>query len=73
MKKIEENKLLFILVYSFATGLMGVILYPLFDLLFCKFFTNTEFVYSVSTHILSPISFGIVFSVVYSTIKFNRK
>lgn len=64
MKKIKENKWLYTLVFAIATSIMGIILYPLFDYLLCKFITNSEFIYSVHQHIFQPILFGFIIAIV---------
>ena len=66
MKKLEEKRSTFILAYGLITSIIGLIIYPVLDLFFCKFITNSKFEYSVSSHVLSPITFGIFFSIIYS-------
>ena len=66
MKKVYENRGLFVLVYGAATAIMGFIIYPLLDLLMCKFITHSTFKYTLADHIISPLIFGFVFAFVYS-------
>ena len=47
-----------------ATAIAGLILYPLFDVILCKFITNSEFVYSVHEHIIQPIIFGTIIGLI---------
>ena len=72
-KKMEENKWLYILVYSVAIAVMGIILYPLMDLIFAKINGNT-FIYSAEQHIARPIIFGCIMGVIlYFTSHKNNK
>ena len=47
MKKIERGTIKYLIVLIIAVSLCGMILYPLFDLVYYKVITNSEFVYSV--------------------------
>ena len=75
MKKISENKWLYTLCSAVAISIMGIILYPLFDYLLCKYITNSEFSYSVHQHIIQPVLFGCIIAfVLYAPIfKRNKK
>ena len=66
MKKVYENRGIFVLVYGFITSILGFITYPLLDLFVCKFMTNSTFKYEISDHIIKPLIFGFVFALVYS-------
>ena len=72
MKKIKENRVLYIIVNGMATGLAGVIIWPLLDLILCKFITRSPFIYSVHEHIIQPIIFGFIVSLIID-ITFRRK
>ena len=65
MGQIEKGSIKNLFVQIVAFAVMGIILYPLFDLVVCNFFTHTEFVYSVSSHIVEPILFGVVMGLVF--------
>jgi len=41
-----------------------MIIYPLFDLILCKFITNTEFAYSFKSYIIQPIIAGTIAGIV---------
>jgi hypothetical protein len=73
MKKIERGtkKYLFILIIS--VSLCGIILYPLFDFLLCKFITNTQFTYSLHSHVIQPILFGFIYGITFWLIDKKRK
>lgn len=72
MKKIKENRWLYTLCFAIATSIMGIILYPLFDYLLCKYITNSQFVYSAYQYIVQPILFGFIVSFVIYAPLFNR-
>ena len=65
MKKIERDSILYLVLQSLTTAIMGIIIWPLFDLILCKFITNSKFVYSIHNHIIQPIIFGIIISIVF--------
>lgn len=73
MQKIKENKWLYILAFAIATSIMGIILYPLFDYVLCKFITNSQFIYSVHQHIVQPILFGFIIAIVLYVPILNKK
>lgn len=74
MEKLKKNKLLYIIVFGLIVGVVGMIIYPIFDLIICKFFTNTKFVWSVYNYIINPLEFGMVFSIVYCLLfEFRKK
>ena len=73
MKKIEENKWLYALVYAITIIIMAIILFPLFDILLAKFFTHSTFEYSIKEHIISPIILGIFFGLIQLIIRKNPK
>ena len=72
MKKIKENRMLYIIVNGIATGLAGVIIWPLLDLFLCKVINNSPFIYSVHEHIIEPIIFGFIISLIID-LTFRKK
>ena len=52
MKKLLENKYFVAFFMGIVTAVIGIILYPLFDILICKFITKSVFEYSVTKHII---------------------
>ena len=69
-----KNKYLYTLLLGIVTAIIGVILFPLFDFLICKFFTHTTFVYSVVKHIVEPTIFGFLMAIVlYFPFKKNKR
>ena len=65
MEKLKKNKFLYIIVFGLIVGVVGMIIYPIFDLIICKIFTNTKFVWNVYNYIIKPLEFGMIFSIVY--------
>ena len=61
----EKESIKHLIVLIIAISIFGMILYPLFDLIYCKFITNNVFVYSVNEHIIKPITFGIILGIVF--------
>ncbi len=64
--------MLYALVYGATTAIMGIILYPLFDLILCKFITNSNFVYSAHQHITQPVLFGFFMGIVLTFINSKK-
>ena len=46
MKNIERGSIKHLILLIIAIAVFGMILYPIFDLIYYKFITNTEFVYN---------------------------
>ena len=72
MKKLEDNKMLYMLALCLSTTVLGCILYPLFDWIL-SLITNSTFKYSIEDHVISPIVFGVTFGIVYTIIIFKKK
>ena len=65
MKNIERGTTKYLIVLIVAVSLCGMFLYPLFDLILCKFITNSEFTYSVYNFIIQPVLFGCIFGTTF--------
>ena len=65
MKNIERGTIKYLVVLIITVVLFGLILYPLFDLVLCKFITNSEFTYSVHSYVIQPILFGSIFGITF--------
>ena len=63
MKKIDRGNAKYFIMIAVATAVCGIIIYPILDLIVCKFITNSEFEYSVLDHVIEPVLFGFVFGV----------
>ncbi len=61
MNNINRGTIKYLVILIIAVAVCGMILYPLFDLVLCKFITNSVFEYSVYSHVIQPIIFGCVF------------
>lgn len=73
MKKIERGTTKYLIVLIIAVSLCGMILYPLFDLILCKFITNSVFEYSVHKHVIQPILFAFIYGITFWSIDKKRK
>lgn len=65
MRNIERGTMKYLVVLIIAVAICGMILYPLFDFILCKFITNSNFDYSVHQHLIQPILFAIIYGIVY--------
>lgn len=63
MKNIKKGSVKYLIIYTLSIIIAGIILYPLLDILYCKFITNSEFSYSITDHIISPIIIGAIIGI----------
>ena len=74
MKNIDKNSVKYLIILIVTCALFGIILYPLFELIFCKLITHKEFVYSIYNHLVEPIIFALIFGITYwLTLKASKK
>ena len=73
MKKIERGTVKYLICLIVLTAVFGMVLYPLFDLVYCKLITNTAFVYSISKHVVSPVLFALIYGVTFWSLDKKRK
>ncbi len=73
MKNIERGTTKYLVVLIIAVAVCGMILYPLFDLVYYKLIANSEFVYSVQRHLIQPIAFACVFGPTFWLVDKKRK
>ena len=73
MKNIERGSIKYLVILIIAVAVCGVILYPLFDLILCKFITHSDFIYSIHSHIIQPILFALIFGTTFWAFYKNRK
>ena len=64
VEKIRKNRALRMLVNALGTAIAGIIIWPLFDWILCSWITKTPFIYSVHEHIIQPVIFGAIVSIV---------
>lgn len=74
MKKLKNNKVLYIIVFGLIVGAVGTIIYPILDLILYNFITHSKFVWNFKDHVIEPFVFGMIFSTVYCVLfEFRRK
>lgn len=74
MNKLKKNKILYIIVFGLTVSISGFLIYPLLDFIICKFFTHSDFTYTVQEYIIKPLEFGMIFSVIYCLLfEFRKK
>ena len=73
MKKMQRGTIKYLVWLIIGTAVFGLVLYPLFDLVFCKFLTKTAFDYSVSKHVVQPILFAIIYGISFWALDKKRK
>lgn len=73
MKNIERGTIKYLIILILAVAVCSMILYPLFDLVYYKVITNSEFVYSIHSHIIQPIIFACVFGTSFWLVDKKRK
>ena len=65
MKKFDSNSIKYLIFLIITTAIIGIIIYPLFDLVYCSVFSKAKFVYSFYDHVIDPIIFAFAFGVAY--------
>lgn len=73
MKNIQKGTIKYLIILIITISICGIIIYPLFDLILCKFITNSEFVYSANNHIVRPIIVGALAGIVFWAFDKNQK
>ena len=68
MKNIERGTIKYLVVLIVVVAVCGMILYPLFDLIFCKFITKSIFEYSIYKYMIQPILFALIFGITFWSI-----
>lgn len=73
MKNIERGSKKYLCFLIVAVALCGIILYPIFDFLYYKLITHSEFTYSIYRHIVQPTIFACVFGTTFWLIDKKKK
>lgn len=73
MKNIERGSIKHLILLIIAIAIFGMILYPIFDLIYYKFITHSEFVYNFHEYIIQPISFACISGTVFWVVEKNRQ
>ena len=72
MKNIERGSIKHLILLIIVIAVFGMILYPIFDLIYYKFITNSEFVYNFHKYIIQPISFVCISGTVFWAVEKNK-
>ena len=73
MKKVERGSVKYLVILIVALAVAGAILFPMFDLIWSKVVTNSEFSYSAEKYVIEPISFGAIFGLIFWAIDRPKK
>ena len=73
MKNIKRGTVKYLIILIISVAVCGIILYPLFDLIYYKLITNSEFVYSIKRHIIQPIIFACFYGITFWLLDKKRK
>lgn len=73
MKNIERGSIKHLILLIIAIAVFGMILYPIFDLVYYKFITNSEFVYTFHKYIIQPILFACISGTVFWIVEKKSK
>ena len=73
MKNIERGSKKYLFFLIVAVAICGMVLYPLFDLILCKFITNSNFDYSVHKHVIQPILFAFIYGITFWSFDKKKK
>ena len=61
---VERGSVKYYAVEFVCLVVAAIIIWPLLDMLICAVFTHSEFAYSVPQHILEPILFAAIFTLI---------
>ena len=64
MKNVKRGSVKYLLLLIVAIIICGIILYPLFDLLYYKVIINSDFYYDIYRYIINPIIYGTILGIV---------
>ena len=73
MKNIEKGSIKYLIYLIVAIFIFSVILYPLFDIIFCKFIVKTEFVYTVQDYVLQPLLSSVICGLIIWAVDRKKK
>ena len=73
MKNIQRGSIKHLILLIIAIAIFGMILYPIFDLIYHKYITHLEFVYNFHKYIIQPISFACISGTVFWVVEKNRQ
>ena len=65
MAKKNENTGVQAVCFCVATAIAGMILWPILDIIWCKAFTHSEFVYTVKEYVVQPAIFAVIITLVF--------
>lgn len=65
MKNIEKGSIKHLILLIIAIAVFGMILYPIIDLIYYKYITNSEFVYTFHKYIIQPVLFACISGTVF--------
>lgn len=63
MKNIKKGSIEHLLLLITIYIIVGILLYSVFDILYCKFITKSTFVYSIQEDIVKPVTIGSIMAV----------
>ena len=73
MKNIERGSIKHLVTQIVSLIIAAMIIYPLFDFIWCKLINHTTFSYSVFDHIIEPIIFGVICGTVMWILEKRKK
>ncbi len=73
MKKLERGTIKYLILLIIAVAICGMIIYPLFDFIYCKLIVKSSFSYSVTQHIIRPVIFAIAYGIIFWVVDKKKK
>lgn len=73
MKNLEKNSIKYLAFLIFIYVLIGLILYPILDFIYCKLITKSDFVYSIEADVIKPVVVCSVMAICSWLMEKNRK
>lgn len=72
MKNFIKSKIGIAIISGVTVAVIAIILWPLFDILYCQIFTHSEFNWNVQNHLVQPILVGVFFGIFEYVFDINK-
>lgn len=64
LNKIRKNRILSSIIMAVAALIAAMIIWPLFDLLWAKVISHSDFVYTLKDYVIEPAIFAVIFGII---------
>ena len=64
LDKVRKNRILSSIIMAIAAFIAAMIIWPLFDLLWAKIISHSDFAYTLKDYVIEPAIFGVIFGII---------